>query len=105
MTNDKTQVETEELRTWARSAQTRGDDVNQLADNVGGVNVGLDVFGLIHRVFCGDFIDKMQTTLNHIRNTARYLETDSHDAGAVADSFDDVNQAQADRFKRSDGRG
>jgi hypothetical protein len=105
MTNDKTQVETEELHTWSGNTRTRGDKVSSVADTLGGVNVGLDAFGLIHRVFCGDFVDKMRIALDHIRETAGSLETDSDDANAVAKSFDEVDEAQADRFRRSDGRG
>ncbi len=105
MTNDNTRVETDELRRWSRDTHARGDEVARVADDVGRVDVGLDTFGLIHRVFCGDFIDRLQATLDKARDTAGHLETDSRDATAVADSFDDVDEAQADRFKGSDGRG
>jgi len=103
MTDDKTQVETEELRTWSRGTRTRGDDMNQVADNVGGVNLGPDTFGVVSRMMCGDVQAKVQALADQVRNTAKYLDIDANDANAVADSFDEIDQAQADRFTRRGG--
>jgi hypothetical protein len=103
MTDDKTQVETDELRTWSGGTRHRGNVMADVADTLGEQDIGLDVFGVIHRAYCGDFINRMQETLNQIRNTAEYLAIDSDDAAAVADSFDDVNQTQTDRFSRGGG--
>jgi hypothetical protein len=100
---EKTQVETDELRTWAGGARDRSDRMNQAADDAGRTDVGLDVFGPIHRVFCGDYVDKLQHVLDRIRDTARNLATDSDDARASADTFDQVDQTQADRFGSTDG--
>jgi hypothetical protein len=105
MTGENTHVETDELRAWSGGARHRGNVMADVADTVGRQDIGLDVFGLIHRAYCGDFIDRMRETLDQIRNTAEYLGIDSDDAVAVADSFDDVNQAQADRFTRGGGHG
>ncbi len=98
MGTEKTQVETGELRAWARGTADRADRASEVADDAGNADVGLDVFGLIHRAFAGDFIDRLNDTVKGVRDTARYLAIDSNDAVAVADSFDEIEHTQADRF-------
>jgi hypothetical protein len=103
MTNDKTQVETGELRTWSRGTRTRGDDMHQVADDVGGINLGPDTFGVVSRLMCGDVQAKVHALADQVGDTAKYLDIDANDANAVADSFDEIEQTQADRFTRRAG--
>ncbi|HEY7596262.1 MAG TPA: hypothetical protein VH969_24165 [Actinophytocola sp.] len=105
MTGDDTHVETDELRTWGRGARDRADRMNQVATDASAINLDIDALGLIHRAYCGDLQTHVQALIGKLRGTARHLEIDSTDADAVASSFDDVDQAQADRLTKGGGRG
>jgi hypothetical protein len=100
VTNDRTHVETDELRTWSRGAHDRGDRMAGVADGIAGINLGGDVLGVVSRFFVRDAQDKIAGLADQVRATADYLDIDANDANAVADSFDEIDQTQADRFTR-----
>jgi len=100
VTDDKTQVETDELRTWSRGAHVRGDRMAAVADSVAGIDLKDNVLGIVSQVFVGDVQAKVATLADQVGDTATYVGIDARDATAVADSFDEVDQAQADRFTR-----
>jgi hypothetical protein len=100
VTDDKTQVETDELRAWSRGARDRGDRMAAVADGVAGIDLGYDVLGFVSRFFVRDAQDEIMGLADQVRDTATYLDIDANDANAVADSFDEVDQTQADRFTR-----
>jgi hypothetical protein len=100
VTDDKTQVETDELRTWSRGTPDRSDRMADVADGIAGINLGGDVLGVVSRLFVRDAQDKIAGLADQVRDTATYLDIDANDANAVADSFDEVDQTQADRFTR-----
>jgi hypothetical protein len=100
VTDDKTQVETDELRAWSRGARDRGDRMAAVADTITGIDLKYNVLGVVSQIFVGDVQTKVAGLSGQVRDTATYLETDANDAVAVADSFDEVDQTQADRFTR-----
>ena len=103
MGEERTHVETDELRAWARGTRERSDRMHHTAADAGAAKLDFRTFGAINHVFGLDCADRVEQVLDKIRGTDRYLELDSGDAVAVAAGFDDVEAAQADRFTRGDG--
>jgi hypothetical protein len=103
MTDDKTQVETDELHNWSRSTRERGDGVAAIARAIAGLHLGPDSLGVISRGIVGEYQSKVQDLADKVGNTAEYLEIDARNATAVADSFSNTEQAQADRFTKGTG--
>jgi hypothetical protein len=104
VTDDKTQVETDELRAWSRGARDRGDRMAEAADAINGINLGHAVFGVVSQAFAGDLRAKVAGLADQVHDTATYVGVDANNAKAVADSFDEVDQTQADRFAKGGQR-
>jgi hypothetical protein len=100
VTDDKTQVETDELRAWSHGTRDRADRMAAVADGIAGIDLKYNILGVVSQIFVGDVQDKVAGLADQVRDTATYLDIDANDAVAVADSFDEVNQTQADRFTR-----
>jgi hypothetical protein len=103
MTDDKTQVETDELRAWTGGTRHRANLVADIAEALAGLHLGPDSLGAISRGYVGDYQAKVQDLADKVGNTAEYLDIDANDASAVADSFDENEQTQADRFSKGGG--
>ena len=81
MTDDKTQVETDELRTWSRGAHDRGDRMAAVADSASRASTSSsDILGDVSQIFVGDVQTKVAGLADQVRDTATYLETDAGDA-------------------------
>jgi len=103
MTDENTHVETDELHTWSRSTRERGDGVAEIARTIAGLNLGPNSLGVISRGYVGEYQSKVQDLADKVGNTAEYLEIDARNATAVADSFSNTEQTQADRFSKGGG--
>lgn len=95
-----TNVDPEELTTFAGGLRGRSADVAAAADDIGGIDMGVGTFGAFNEWFTRNVRDNGGNSVTKLRDLVAALATDADTLDTNAADFRGNEDDQADTFRK-----